>query len=421
MEKATLLTLATSLGLGLLVGLQREYTDHKIAGIRTITLVTLFGTIMGMVAQYWENSLVIAAGALAVAGLMVSGNVLKSKGGSVDYGQTTEVATLLMFGIGAYLVEGKLVVGVILGGATAVLLHLKQTLGDFVAKLSQKDIVAIMQFVAITLVILPILPNENYGPYEVLNPREIWWMVVLIVGLGLGGYFLYKWLGTNAGNITNGILGGLISSTATTITYAKRTKDLPKLARMGAFIVMAASTVSLVRILVEVGVVSPQHLGVIAPPMVAQLLVMALLCIGLYFFKKSTSEAGEEMPEPDNPAQLKTALIFGALYAVILVGVAAAKTYFGQNGLLVVSIISGFTDVDAITLSLANTLNRGDLHEGQAWKYMLVASFSNILFKGGMVVFLGSKNMAKFLLPAFGIAIVAGLLIVWLWPSGWQF
>lgn len=421
MEKATLLTLATSLGLGLLVGLQREYTDHKIAGIRTITLVTLFGTIMGMVAQYWENSLVIAAGALAVAGLMVSGNVLKSKGGSVDYGQTTEVATLLMFGIGAYLVEGKLVVGVILGGATAVLLHLKQTLGDFVAKLSQKDIVAIMQFVAITLVILPILPNENYGPYDVLNPREIWWMVVLIVGLGLGGYFLYKWLGTNAGNITNGILGGLISSTATTITYSKRTKDLPKLARMGAFIVMAASTVSLVRILVEVGVVSPQHLGVIAPPMVAQLLVMALLCIGLYFFKKSTSEAGEEMPEPDNPAQLKTALIFGALYAVILVGVAAAKTYFGQNGLLVVSIISGFTDVDAITLSLANTLNRGDLHEGQAWKYMLVASFSNILFKGGMVVFLGSKNMAKFLLPAFGIAIVAGLLIVWLWPSGWQF
>ena len=421
MEKATLLTLATSLGLGLLVGLQREYTDHKIAGIRTITLVTLFGTIMGMVAQYWENSLVIAAGALAVAGLMVSGNVLKSKGGSVDYGQTTEVATLLMFGIGAYLVEGQLMVGVIAGGATALLLHLKQTLGDFVAKLSQKDIVAIMQFVAITLVILPILPDENYGPYEVLNPREIWWMVVLIVGLGLGGYFLYKWLGTNAGNITNGILGGLISSTATTITYAKRTKDLPKLARMGAFIVMAASTVSLVRILVEVGVVSPQHLGVIAPPMVAQLLVMALLCLGLYFFKKNTSEAGEEMPEPDNPAQLKTALIFGALYAVILVGVAAAKDYFGQNGLLVVSILSGFTDVDAITLSLANTLNRGDLHEGQAWKYMLVASFSNILFKGGMVVFLGSKNMAKFILPAFGIAIVAGLLIVWLWPTGWQF
>ncbi len=421
MEQATLLTLAASLGLGLLVGLQREYTDHKIAGIRTTTLSTLFGTITGMVAKQWDSSLFIAAGALAVAGMMVAANFLKTRNDAIDIGQTTEVATLVMFGIGAYLVEGNLIVGAILGGSTAVLLQLKGTFGNFVAKLSKKDIIAIMQFAAITLVILPILPNQNYGPYNVLNPQEIWLMVVLIVGLGLGGYFLYKWLGTQAGTISNGILGGVISSTATTITYAKRTKDLPELARMGAFIVLAASTVALIRILVEVSIVSPQHLGSIAPPVVAQLLAMTLLCIGLYFFKHDTDEASGEMPEPDNPAQLKTALVFGALYAVILVGVAAAENHFGQNGLLAVSVISGFTDIDAITLSLANTLNRGGINVEQAWKYMLIASFSNLLFKGGLVALLGSKKIAKFVLPAFGVAIAAGLLIIWRWPSNWHF
>lgn len=420
MQETTLLTLATSLGLGLLVGLQREFSDHKIAGIRTFTLVTLFGTIMGMIALQVDSSLAIAAGALAVVALMITGNIIKTRDGSEDIGQTTEVAVLLMYGIGAYIVQGSLTVGVMLGGATAVLLHMKSTLGGFVDKLSKKDVHAIMQFTAITLVILPVLPDQNFGPYNVLNPRDIWFMVVLIVGLGLGGYFLYKWLGPKAGSISNGILGGLISSTATTVTYAKRTKDLPDLARLAAFIVVTASTIAVVRILVEVSIVSPAYLGEIAPPLVAEIVVLAILSAGLYFFKKDESEENKEIPQPDNPAQLKTALIFAALYGVILLGVAAAKDYFGQNGLLIVSIISGFTDVDAITLSLANTLNRGDLDATNAWKYMLVASFSNLVFKGGMVVVLGSKKMAAYTLPAFGIAIAAGLLIIWLWPESWQ-
>ncbi len=421
MQEKTLITLAAALGLGLLVGLQREFSDHKIAGIRTFTLVTLFGSVAGMIAQQLDSGLIIAAGALAVAALMLTGNLLKPKNGAADIGQTTEVAMLLMFGIGAYIVQGNLTIGVILGGATAVLLHLKGALGNFVDKLSKKDLLAIMQFTAITLVILPILPDQAYGPYNVLNPREVWLMVVLIVGLGLGGYFLYKWLGPDAGSISNGILGGLISSTATTVTYSKRTKDLPDLARLGAFIIVTASTIAVVRILVEVSVVSPQHLGVIAPPLIAETLVLALLSAGLYFFIKNKSGENKKIPEPDNPAQLKTALVFALLYGVILLGVAAAKDYFGQKGLLAISIISGFTDVDAITLSLANTLKRGGIEAASAWKYMLVASFSNLVFKGGMALTLGTRQMAKYVLAAFGIAIAAGLLIVWLWPEAWQF
>ena len=348
---------------------------------------------------------------------MVMGNVLKSQKGKIDVGQTTEVAGLLMFALGFYLVEGNLTVSVIIGGLTAVLLQLKGTLADLVKRLSQKDIKAIMQFVAITLVVLPVLPNQNFGPYQVLNLREIWLMVVLIVGISLVGYFLYKVLGKNTGSLSNGILGGLISSTATTVTYSNQAKALPTINRLAAFVIMAASTVALIRILAEVAVVSPKFFGTIAPPFLVVIAVMVVLCLVLFFRHHGNDGELKEMPEPDNPAQLKTAVIFGALYAVVLVGVAAAKDYFGQAGLLAVSIISGFTDVDAITLSLANTLNRGDIDVTQTWKYLLVASFSNLAFKGGMVVVLGSRKLAKYVLPAFAVAIIFGLMVIWLWPT----
>lgn len=418
MDYDTIMLLATSLGLGLLVGLQREYSGHPIAGIRTFPLITLFGTVSGLIAQASDAYWVVAAGVIALAAVLLMGNLLKYRSGEIDVGQTTEVSGLLMFGLGAYLVEGNLAVGVIIGGITAVLLHLKGTLDGFVRGLEKKDIKAIMQFAAISLVILPVLPNEEYGPYEVLNPQEIWLMVVLIVGLGLGGYFLYKWLGKGAGTISNGILGGLISSTATTVTYSNRSKEVPSISGLAAFIVITASTVALVRIIVEVAIVSPEYLGKVAPPLLAVLAGMILVCVAMYFVsRRDSGEKVKEMPEPDNPAQLKTALVFGALYALILIGVAAAKDYFGQGGLLLVSIISGFTDVDAITLSLANTLNRGGIEVDNAWKYMLIASFSNLAFKGGMVAVMGSKKMDKYVLPAFALIIAFGLLVIWLWPT----
>ncbi len=421
MDYEMIMILATSLGLGLLVGLQREFTAHKVAGIRTFSLITLAGTVFAFFAQQTGSYWLLAAGAIGLVAILVTGNLLKTHNGKVDVGQTTEVAGLLMYGVGAYLVEGNLMIGVMVGGLTAILLHLKDTLDGLVGKMSKKDIVAIMQFTAISLIILPILPNEAYGPYEVLNPRSIWLMVVLIVGLGLAGYFLYKWLGQRAGTISSGILGGMISSTATTVTYSNRSKDVPGVSQLAVFVVFVASTVALVRIMLEVAVVSPQNIGVIAPPIGVVLVTMIILAVGLYFFIRNTEQEAQEMPEPDNPAQLKTALIFAALYAVILLGVAAAKEWLGQDGLLIVSIISGFTDVDAITLSLANTLNRGGIEATQAWKYILIASFSNLVFKGGMVVVIGSKKMAKYLLPAFGISIAVGVLVILLWPEGWSF
>src|SRR5690606_27878777 len=306
----------TSLGLGLLVGLQREYDDHKMAGIRTFTLVTLLGSLTGLIAQHFQSDIIVATGFITLGILLAIVNFFKQKGDTPSIGQTTEVAMLLMYALGTYLVFGDLKVAVALGAVTAVLLHLKSTLGEWVDRLQKKEVAAIMQFAAISLVILPILPDENYGPYEVFNPRDIWMMVILIVGLGLGGYFIYKAVGKNAGTVLNGILGGLVSSTATTVTFARRVTKNPKMARLAAFIILTASTVALVRVLVEVAIVTPQNLGVIAPPIIVELVFMGMLC-GILYWHNQTKDM-EELPEPENPAQLKTALVFGGLYAIIL-------------------------------------------------------------------------------------------------------
>ena len=412
--------LGISIGLGLLVGLQREYDEHKMAGIRTFTLVTVFGSIMGLLSKHLNDGLVVAAGALCLVILVATVNYFKhQRKQNPDIGQTTEVAFLLMYALGAYLVFFYLSLGVAIGGVIAVLLHLKSTLAGFVERLKQKDVRAIMQFVAISLVILPILPDQNYGPYAVLNPHDIWLMVVLIVGLGLVGYLIYKILGKNAGTIANGLLGGMISSTATTVTFSRQASQVPKAARLAAFVIMTASMVSLIRVMIEVAVVSPNYLGAILPPLLAELVFMIILCVWLYYFNQR--EQLEELPEPRNPAQLKSALVFGALYALILLGVAAAKDYLGQSGLYIVSIVSGLTDMDAITLSLSSSLNRGEIESHLTWKLILVASLANLVFKGGMASALGTPKLAKIVWILFGLSIASGILVVLLWPEQWSF
>lgn len=415
MDYETLKILGVSIGLGLLAGLQREYQDNQLAGIRTFTLITLFGSVTALIGEHFQSLWLVAAGLIAIAILILSVNVFLSKNGSTDFGQTTEVAMLLMYGVGAYLIIGEMIVGIVIGAITVLLLHLKGSLSSFVDRLSEKDITAIMQFTAISLLVLPILPDKSYGPYNVLNPRDIWMMVVLIVGLSLVGYFIYKWLGKRAGTISNGLLGGMISSTATTVTFARQTKGKNDVSSLAAFVILVASAVSMIRVLVEVLTVSPQNFATIAPPIVIEIIVMFLLAGGLYWY--NSKEASGELPEPDNPAQFKSALIFGALYGLILLGVAAAKDYLGQEGLYIITIISGLTDVDAITLSLSNTLNRGEIEASFAWKLILIASLSNLFFKGVLASFLGAKRLGILISILFGISILAGILIVFLWQS----
>ncbi|MHC2992118.1 membrane protein [Pontibacter sp. HJ8] len=414
MEQDLFQTLAISLGLGLLVGLQRQHQNTRIAGIRTFPLITLFGTLSALLAQEFGGWL-LGAGMLATAAIVVVANLMKRHDPEVDVGQTTEAALLLMYVVGAYLVLGNTTVAVAVGAIVAVLLHLKETLHDFVARIGQKDLTAIMQFVVISLVILPVLPDKAYGPYQVLNPHNIWLMVVLIVGIGLLGYFVYKFFGSKAGTFLGGVLGGLISSTATTVSYARRSRQAQGSTNLAALVIFIASTVAFLRILAEVAIVAPATLSEVAPPLLAVIGLMCVTGLVAYFTNK---EEGDQMPEQENPAQLKTALVFGAIYAVVILATAFAKDYLGSSGLFIVAVISGLTDVDAITLSTSRLMHVGNLSPASGWRIILVAALSNIAFKAALVGFMGNKPLLGKVALLFGIVLLGGLLVLWLWPEG---
>lgn len=402
-----------SLGLGLLVGLQRESVDSKTAGIRTFPMVTLMGTICGFLAQLYQGW-VIAAGFLAVAAILVISNFQRIKSGDGSPGMTTEVAVLLMFVIGVYLVQGNYAVAVVTTGIITVLLHFKTTLHGWVDKIGQKDLLGIMQFILISMVILPILPNETYDRYDSLNPKETWWMVVLIVGISLVGYFLYKIFGGKAGVLLGGILGGLISSTATTLSYAKRAASSAGAAKLAAFVILTASAVSMIRVLVEVSVVAPSSFGQIALPLIAELAFMVMLVVLLWFRHRNDKN---EMPEQGNPAQLKSAITFALLYALIRFGTSAVQEEFGNKALYLVSIVSGLTDVDAITLSTARMAENQEIESGLAWRLILMAVMANLAFKGVLAAVLGGKMLGRYIALLFGLLILAGVGLLLLWPS----
>lgn len=421
MNYEDLITLGIAFGLGLLVGLQREKSDHEMAGVRTFTLIAILGTVAGFLTRDLKNPFILPVFGIAVTTFMLMANYMKSKKEpDMDVGQTTEVAVLLMFAIGSYLVLGDQIIGVIVGGILAILLYVKESLHNFIDRLKEKDLSAIMTFAGISLVILPILPNETFGPLDVLNPRNIWLMITLIVGISIVGYFIYKFLGKKTGLISNGILGGMISSTATTVSYSKKTTDSKSIHKLAAFIITVASAVSFIRILVEIGIVAPTKIPEVILPILAELVLMILLCAFLFYYIKKDKEENE-MPEPKNPAQFKTALLFGLLYGGVLLAVAFTKQEFGEDALYIVAIVSGLTDVNAITLSLSRLMQSGGLESSSGWRLILLAALSNLFFKGIVAAVLGTKLLAKWIGIVFGIAITAGLLIMWLWPESWHF
>ena len=413
MEKDTWLLLFLSLALGLLVGLQRESTNSKTAGIRTFPLITLTGTLCGLLALEY-GVWILAAGMISVCAVLIMTNIYRMKNEVEGSGMTTEIAVLLMFVLGAYLVEGKTAVAVVLTGVVTVLLHFKTTLHGWVARIGDTDLKAVMQFVLISMVILPVLPNEPLDPYESLNPRNIWLMVVLIVGISLAGYFFYKISSNTSGALMGGVLGGLISSTATTLSYAKTAGRSEAAGKLAAFVILTASAVSLIRVMVEISVVAPSSVKYFLLPLGAELLLMIILVGFLYF---SHRKEKSEMPKQDNPAQLKGAIIFALLYGAISFISAAVRDKFGESGLYVVSIISGLTDLDAITLSTAKMTEQDSIKPALGWRLILVAAMANLVFKAGLAVIVGNRVLIKQIVFLFGILIAAGIAILLIWPD----
>ena len=409
---AEFIDLGLALGLGLLVGMQRERAQTQVAGVRTFALITMLGALCAMLADTL-GAWVVVAGLLTVSAATVMGTIVKLWKGTLEPGVTTHVAVLVMFLVGAYVVAGRHDVAIVMGAAVAVLLYAKPVLHGFVRRIGETDMRAMMQFVLIALVILPVLPDQPFGPFNVLNPREIWMLVVLVVAISLAGYIALKLFGERLGIVLTGLLGGVISSTATTASYARRAAagTAPAAA---VLVIMLASTVVYVRVAVLVAVVAPAALRSVIGPiavMFATAAVLALIILWRYPAAK-----GEVEPQK-NPTELKTAIVFAALFAAISFAVAAAEHYFGNSGILVVAGISGLTDMDAITLSVSRMIVRDGVSVDTAWRAILIAIMANMVFKTCVAGSLGGRKLLVRVAPLFAVNIAVGVALLLFWPT----
>lgn len=408
----TLEALALAAVLGFLVGLQREWSAPHLAGIRTFPLITVLGALLALLAEDlgpWP----LAAGILGVTFFVVTMSVLKVYQHTMMPGLTTAMAALVMYAVGAALMLGHTAPAVAVGGGVAVLLQWKRPLHNMVQRFGEDDIRRLFQVVLIGLVVLPVMPNETYGPYEVINPFKIWLLVVLICGISVLGYIVYRFLGAGVGTLAGGVLGGVISSTATTVSYARYSREAPEGAHLAAVVVMIASTIVFCRVLFEVWLVAPSYLPEILAPLLVMMFFTALVSAVFYFMVRGE---GVDAPIPAG-SQLRAAMVFGGLYAIVILAIAAAKENLGEGGLYLVAAISGLTDMDAITLSTAQLVNAGEIASDTGWRLILVGFMSNMVFKAGVVGVLGTRRMFATVSILFGIVIAGGAALVLLWPS----
>jgi len=399
----------TSLAIGLLIGLERERNPSAKAGLRTFALVAVFGTLAALLSAKLGTPWLLIAGLLAVAGMIVAA-YFNTPNHENDPGTTTVIALLLSYGLGAMIWLGLAKLAVMLAIGITALLYLKPELRGLSQKLTRHDLLAVLQFAVLTFIILPILPDQSYGPYGAVNPHQAWLMVVLISGISLAGYAALHAVGTRYGAPLLGFFGGLASSTATTMIYAKHGKSNPVMLNLAASVIVIASIVVIVRLMAVSAVLAYGTLPGLFPVLSGGLLTG--LIVVLYHRRKMRDTTDLQIPATSNPAELHSALSFGLLYVVVLLATAWMKDIAGSQGLYMVALLSGLTDVDAITLSSLRLFKLGQLTEHQTVTSIALAFVSNLAFKFGMVYFIGGRELAKRVVGGFA-AIACGILIGW--------
>lgn len=405
-----LIGIVLAIALGLLIGIEREWEDAKPIGMRSFALLGGSGGAAVLLADRF-GALLFAGAVLGICALIATQLFRVSR--ERARGLTTAVAAILTFLIGALAVAGLWLEAAFLAAFALLLLHWKDPMHYWVGKLGAEDIEILTRFALIALVILPLLPDATYGPLEVFNPFRSWLLVVLIVGLNILGYLLLRFARTGTGLWLAGVLGGLISSTATTISYAGMSRGRQRFGAAATLVILVASAVVYGRILLELAVVAPELVQYAVLPLLAHALVL-LLVAGAVFFRSHTSST--DVPRQTNPARLGMAISIAAVYVVVLFAVAIAKEMIGDRAIYAVAAVSGLTDVDALTLSVAQLFAGGKLPADTAWRAIFLAALANLVFKTLVASVLGSAELRRWILASGGVAIITGAALLVLWP-----
>ena len=396
----------TALSIGLLIGLERERNPAAKAGLRTFALVAISGAAAAALAYEFEAPSIIGVGLAAVAIMVIAAYYHRVEEVHIDDpGTTTVVAVIACYLLAVMVMAGYTRLAVMIAIIVTTLLYFKAELGGVARRLERRDLVSILQFSVVTFVVLPLLPDEEFGPYAALNPRHIWSMVALISGVSLAGYVALRVVGREHGAIMLGLLGGLVSSTATTLAYSRYAKAEGKLTGLAVAVIVTANFVLPVRLTVFAAVLAPGTLAVLAP-----VLAMALIAgMAAYVAGRRPEAMSSELTMPNirNPAELRTALGFAALYALVLLMSAWLSHSIGSVGVYAVALVSGLTDVDAITLSSLRLYGSDTLTSSQVAVSVVLALSANAAFKLGIVRVAGGRDLFMRCLPALAAMVAA--------------
>ncbi len=403
-----------ALAIGALIGLEREHSHRKaneelFAGVRTFPLISLIGCLAALMSEQLGTWIFVSV--VVVLGLLITvAYFVESKYG--DTGLTTEVSAVMTLMAGALCYWNYLPLAAAISVSMTLLLSLKPEIRSLAYNLTQEDIYATLKFAVVSAIVLPVLPNQVFGPLDVLNPYKIWLMVVFISGISFFGYLLMKIVGPEQGIGLTGLLGGIASSTATTMSFARQSQQEKNLAKPFAMAIMIAWTVMFTRVLIVVGTLNRRLLQGLWMPIAGSALVGVAYCVYLYFSQRTDEKS---VVDYANPFELGPALTLGVLYAVMLLIAKAAEVYLGSTGLYISSVIAGLTDVDAIALTLVDLFSApGGIGLVTASRAIVLASISNTVVKGGIVFTTGTPALRRALLPGFVLMIGVGLGIAFL-------
>lgn len=405
-----IIRLMVAMGIGFIIGLEREHAAlaekvKAFAGLRTFVFVVLLGFMGGMF--YFLLSPYVYIGILFTVIILtgVSYFITASNG---DIGATTEFSALIGFLLGTLALLGMIETSLMIMVLVVVALSAKLRLRSFVGKITEEELYDFIRFVVIALLIFPFLPDQTYGPYNVLNPREIGWVVILTSGLGFVGYLLMKFLGAQKGILLSGILGGLVSSTAVTWVFAKKSKENESISANCAIAIMAASSIMIIRVLLWTFIFNKALFNEIYLSIL--LIFSAAIGVTLFFYYKQRGQELTESPiRQGKSLDLQGAIVFGLIYTVILLVVSYANENMGDKGLMISSAIAGLSDIDAITISVSKLAGLS-LEFSIAANAVLVATISNTLVKMGIGIWAGSMALRRKLYVGYGVIFIAALV-----------
>ncbi|MFO7446824.1 MAG: MgtC/SapB family protein [Ignavibacteriaceae bacterium] len=393
--------------IGLLIGMEREHSkpegEKTFAGVRTFPLIAVLGFLAALVSEI-TSPVIYAVAALGLISLVTASHIFAAKEGKA--GGTSEISIIIVFMLGSLVFWNFIILAAVAGVIVNLFLTLKIQFHSFVGKINEEDLYATLKLAVITVIILPILPNQTYGPFDVINPRMIWLMVIFISGFSFIGYILIKYFGQNKGISITGLLGGMISSTAVALALSRKSKKTPAISNSSAAGIIIASTVMYLRIFIVVSVLNTSLIAGIWGPM----LVFSLSGAAASFFilKKTNKTNRKGDIEFKNPFELRSALLFGLIFGIVIFISKAAEVYFGDSGIYAASSIAGITSVDAIIVSLAE-LSIGGLQEKTAVAAIILASITNTLVKWVIAFFFGAKEIRRSVSLGLGFIITVSL------------